>query len=207
VQKVSSEIASSMNLKDARGVIVSQVQPGSAADRAGIKQGDVITTLNGAEVDDPNTFRNHVASAQPGAAVTLNVLRNGQQQQIKATLGEFTAVKEAGDGEDSSAGNSNQSAGTGKLGIGVQPVTPDVVQQLGLPAGTQGLVVGNVDSNGPAAEAGIQEGDVLVQVNQQAVRSINDLQSALQKSGTRPALVLVNRKGSTIFITVQPHTK
>jgi serine protease Do len=206
VQKVSSEIASSMNLKDARGVIVSQVQPGSAAARAGIKQGDVITTLNGAEVDDPNTFRNHVASSQPGATVTLNVLRNGQQQEIKAALGEFTATKEAGDGDDS-AGNSNNSTGTGKLGIGVQPVTPEVSQQLGLPAGTQGLVVGNVDSNGPAADAGIQEGDVLVQVNQQAVRSINDLQSALQKSGTRPALVLVNRKGTTIFLTVQPRTK
>jgi serine protease Do len=207
VQKVSSEIASSMNLKDARGVIVSQVQPGSGADRAGVKQGDVITTLNGAEVDDPNTFRNHVASAQPGATVTLNVFRNGQQQQIKATLGEFTATKEAGDGEDSSTGNNNNSVGTGKLGVGVQPVTPEVAQQLGLPAGAQGLVVGTVDPNGPAAEAGIQEGDVLVQVNQQAVRSINDLQSALQKSGTRPALVLVNRKGSTIFITVQPRTK
>lgn len=207
VQKVSSEIASSMNLKDARGVIVSQVQPGSAADRAGIKQGDVITKLNDAEVDDPNTFRNHVASAQPGATVTLNVLRNGQQQQIQASLGEFTATKEAGDDDDSGAGNSNNSAETGKLGIGVQPVTPQVAQQLGLPAGTQGLVVGNVDSNGPAADAGIEEGDVLVQVNQQAVRSINDLQSALQKSGTRPALILVNRKGTTIFITVQPRMK
>jgi Do/DeqQ family serine protease len=207
VQKVSSEIASSMNLKEARGVIVSQVQPGSAADRAGVKQGDVITTLNGAQVDDPNTFRNHVASSQPGATVTLNVLRNGQQQQIQATLGEFTAAKEAGDGEEGNSRNGNNSVGTGKLGVSVQPVTPEVAQQLGLPAGTQGMVVGNVDPNGPAAEAGIQEGDVLVQVNQQAVRSINDLQSALQKSGTRPALVLVNRKGTTLFITVQPRTK
>ncbi|MDX6711405.1 MAG: serine protease Do [Blastocatellia bacterium] len=206
VQKVSSDIASSLNLKESRGVIVSQVQAGTAAERAGIKQGDVITSLNGVEVDDPNTFRNHIAGSQPGASVSLDVLRDGQKQQVRATLGEFSPAKEKGDDSDSGTGT-DKTLGTGKLGIGVQPVTPEVAQQLGLPAGTQGLVVGQVDPTGPAAEAGIQEGDVITKLNQQNVKSAADLQSALQKSGTRPALALVNRNGQTIFMTIRPRTR
>jgi Do/DeqQ family serine protease len=205
VQKVSSDIANSLGLKDAHGVIVSQVQSGSAAERAGLKQGDVITTLNGTAVDDPNTFRNTVASAQPGSSVSLSVLRNGQPQQIQAALGEFKAEKEEGADEDAAAPN-GKTGNTGKLGIGVQPLTPEVARQLELPAGATGLVVGQVDPNGPAADAGIQEGDVIVQVNQQYVRSVADLHAALQKSGTRPALLLVSRKGGSVYVTVRPRS-
>jgi S1-C subfamily serine protease len=75
-------------------VVVSQVQPGSAAERAGIKQGDVITALNGVAVNDPNTFRNQVASTPPGTEVTLTITRDGREQQVRATLGEFTPQAE-----------------------------------------------------------------------------------------------------------------
>lgn len=96
VQKVTSEIASSLGLKEAKGVLVSQVRSGSAADRAGIKRGDVITSFNGVEVNDPNTFRNLVAATPPGTVVTLNVLRGGREQQVRATLDEFTPQAEQG---------------------------------------------------------------------------------------------------------------
>jgi Do/DeqQ family serine protease len=75
--------------KDARGVLVAQVQPGSPADRAGIKKGDVVTAFNGVGVNDPNTFRNQIAGTPPGTAVALTILRDGQQQTVRATLGEF----------------------------------------------------------------------------------------------------------------------
>jgi Do/DeqQ family serine protease len=95
VQKVTSEIAASLNLKEAKGVIVHQVQPGSAAERAGIRKDDVITSFNDSEVNDPNTFRNQVASTSPGSEVTLTITRDGkQQQQVRATLGEFTPQAE-----------------------------------------------------------------------------------------------------------------
>jgi Do/DeqQ family serine protease len=96
VQKVTSDIAASLGLKEAKGVLVAQVQPGSAADKAGIKSGDVITSFNGVEVNDPNVFRNQVASTPPGSDVTLTILRNGQEQQIKARLDEFTPQVETG---------------------------------------------------------------------------------------------------------------
>jgi serine protease Do len=93
-QKVTSDIASSLGLKEVRGVLVSAVQPGSAADRAGIRRGDVVTSFNGVEVNDPNTFRNQVASTPPGTEVTLTILRDGREQQVRAKLGEFTPQSE-----------------------------------------------------------------------------------------------------------------
>jgi serine protease Do len=203
VQKVTSDMASSLGLSEARGVIVSQVQPGSAAERAGIKQGDVITALNGTAIDDANSFRNQVASTQPGTEVNLTLQRGGREQQLRATLGEFSAEKEGTDNQDSSSGNTNR-GDTGKLGISVEPLTPDLASRLGVRSGTQGVVVTAVDEGGPAADAGIQRGDVIEQVNQQPVRLAEDLRAALQRSGTRPALLLVNRRGTTIFVTVTP---
>jgi Do/DeqQ family serine protease len=96
VQKVTSDIASSLGLKEARGVLVAQMQPGSAAARAGLKHGDVITSFNGVEVNDPNVFRNLVAGTPPGTEVTLNILRGGREQQVRAKLDEFTPQAEQG---------------------------------------------------------------------------------------------------------------
>src|SRR6266550_7393124 len=90
VGKVNSELAEKLNVKEGKGVYVAQVQPGSAADRAGLKKDDVIIGFNGAEVSDPNIFRNQVASTPPGTNVTLTVLRGGREQEVRATLGEFT---------------------------------------------------------------------------------------------------------------------
>lgn len=90
VLKIPSEEATRMGVTQGPGVVVYQVQPGSAADRAGLRQGDVITALNGQEVNDPNTFRNQIAGTSPGSEVTLTVRRGGQEQQVRATLGEFT---------------------------------------------------------------------------------------------------------------------
>jgi len=90
VLKIPSEEASQLGVNEGPGVVVYQVQGGSAADRAGLRQGDVITALNGTAITDPNTFRNSIASAGPGTEVTLTVKRDGSERQVRATLGEFT---------------------------------------------------------------------------------------------------------------------
>jgi len=94
VGKVNSEIAERLRMPEAKGLVITQVQPGSAAERAGLRKDDVITNFNGAEVNDPNTFRNQVASTGPGTAITLTIMRDGVQQQVRATLGEFTQATE-----------------------------------------------------------------------------------------------------------------
>ncbi len=94
VLKIPSEEAAQMGITQGPGVVVYRVQEGGAADRAGVRQGDVITALNGAAVNEPNTFRNQIAGTPPGSEVTLTVKRGGQEQQLRATLGEFTPQAE-----------------------------------------------------------------------------------------------------------------
>ena len=94
VVKANSEPAKALGVKETKGVVVAQIKPGGAADRAGLKAGDVITAFNGVEVNDPNIFRNQVASTEPGTTVTLNVLRDGRELQLRATLGELTPQPE-----------------------------------------------------------------------------------------------------------------
>src|SRR5579884_3337850 len=200
VQPVTSDIAASLGLSSANGVIVAGVSPGSAADKAGIKVGDVITALNGKTIEDSNTFRNTIASTAPGTSVTLTIVRGGQQQQVTATLGELSA--NGAEGQQGGGGGGGETGG--QLGITAQPLTPDIAQQLGLRAGTQGLVITGVDPAGPAAEANLQPGDVIVEINHQPVRSVADVRSALAKSQGRPALVLINRGGQTLFVPIRP---
>jgi serine protease Do len=144
-----------------------------------------------------NTLRNTVAQAGSGADVTLTIFRNGSTSDIKVKLTEFNPQTA------SSGGGSAQNPGsTGHLGIQVTPLTPDLASQVGAPRGTQGVVVESVDPSGPAGAAGIQMGDVIEQVNHQAVRNSGDVTSALAKSGGRPALMQVMRNGRSVFIAV-----
>jgi serine protease Do len=144
-----------------------------------------------------------VAGTQPGTQVTLTVVRDNREQQLRATLGEFVPETAKADNEGE-GGDAASHVETGKLGVGVEPVTAQLISQLRLPAGTQGLAVMQVDPSSPAAEAGINEGDVIEEVNRQPVRSVADLKAALQRTGTRPALLLINRGGNSIFLTVRP---
>ncbi len=200
IQPVTSDLAASLGLKEAHGVIINSVHPGGPAEQAGLKTGDVILQMNGKDVSDSNELRNAVAANAPGTEVTLTIWRNGSQQEVKVKLGTLTAESA---GESSGQGGGEPSS-SGKLGITVTPMTPEIAAQLGLRRGTQGVVIESVDPNGPAAQQGLQAGDVIQEVNRQPVRSPADLKSALDKSDDRPALLLINRGGQTVFVTVRP---
>jgi Do/DeqQ family serine protease len=199
VQPVTSDLAATLGLADVRGALVSQINPGSAAEKAGIKRGDVITAINGAPISDSNSLRNQVARTQPGSDVTLTITRNGREQQVKATLAELKADK--GKGEEVSV---DEGKSKGKFGLGVESLTPELAGQLGLKSDAQGLAVMSVDPSGPAAEAGIQSGDVIQEVNRQSVKSVDELKAALDHNGDKPSLVLVSRKGTTLYLTLRP---
>jgi Do/DeqQ family serine protease len=201
VQAVSSDLAASLGMNEAKGVIISSVQQGSGADKAGLRQGDVITALNDTKINDSNELRNKVASTQPGTQVTLTILRDNREQQVKVTLGEFVAnTKSVNDNE---GGNNSAPEESGKLGLTVNPVTPEIARQLNLGNDSEGLVIGSVDPNGPAAEAGLQQGDVIVSANQQKTRATTDLTGAIQRAGDKPLLLLINRRGQTLFVPVR----
>jgi serine protease Do len=204
VQKVSTDMAASLGLKEARGVIVSQIQPGTAAERAGLKQGDVITTFNGVAVDTPNALRNQIASLAPDTNVRISIMRDNREQQLNARLGEFREETPAN--RDSSANGNASSRDMGKLGIAVEPLTADARARLDLAASAAGVLVGEVDPVGPAARAGIERGDVIEQVNRQPVHSAQEIKTALERSGNRPVLLLINRRGESVFVTATPQS-
>jgi S1-C subfamily serine protease len=197
IQAVTSDLAQSLGMPAARGIVVNSVNAGGPAEKAGLKTGDVILELNGKDVNDTNEFRNQIAARTPGTEVSLSIWRNGKQQQVRVRLGELTP-------ENAAPGNQGGPGGGagGRLGISVEPLTPDLAAQLGLRRGTQGLVVTEVDPAGPAGRAGIQAGDVIQEVNRQPVRSVEDVHAAMQRSGDRPPLLLINRGGQTVFVSV-----
>jgi Do/DeqQ family serine protease len=199
VQPVSNDMAESLGLKQAGGVIISSVAAGSAAEHAGLKRGDIISSLNGQAVHDTNTLRNRIAEAGPGTTADLVILRDGAEKKVSVRLEELNTRRAADDDSDST-GEPDRTA----LGIGVAPLTPEVASQLRLPANTKGMVVQNVDPDGRAADAGIQRGDVIQEVNRQAVTSVEELRTAVRRNSDKPTLLLINREGADIFVTVKP---
>ena len=206
IQNITDDTAKALELKDKNGILVSSVATGSSAEKAGIKRGDIITAINGEKLEDSNVLRNKVAGTLPGNEIKITVVRDGKEIELTATLDEFKPrdSKRSGtdpEGDESKPVPQNQS---GKLGLSLEPVTPQSAKQLGLESASEGLVVTDVDQTGPSAEAGISRGDVILEVNKKPVTSIADVKSAVDAAGDRPILLLVNSRGRTIYVTVKP---
>jgi serine protease Do len=200
IAPVTSDVAESLGLKQVSGVIVASVTPGSAAERAGLKRNDIIMSFNGQPVQDYNALRNHVAELGPGASATVVVNRDGTDRTFTVKLDEVTADKSARDG----SGPSNPDTDKSSLGISVEPLTPELASRANLPRTAHGILVEAVNPDSRAADAGLQAGDLIEEVNRQAVSSVDDLRAAVKKAGERPVLLLVNREGQEHFVTVRP---
>jgi Do/DeqQ family serine protease len=202
VQPVTSDIARSMSLDKVQGALVSAVQPGSPAERAGVRRGDVILAVNGSAMKDGNSLRNEISQLMPGSSVKLTVLRGGKEETVDVRLAELKAQPEA---EDRDGGNGSDSEGT-HFGMTVEPLTRETARQLDVQA-TSGVVVTRVQPGSIAADAGIRAGDVIEEVDRQPVQSADALRGALSK-GSTPALLLVHRGEVTTFLTLQRgHTR
>ena len=186
VQRITPDLATSLGLASPKGALVSSVEEGGPASKAGFKQGDVITAYNGKAVSDNNQLRNAVAATTPGTRVTVDVLRDGRTQSLQATVGELEGQKGASNGRPSL----ERSESTGKFGMTVD-------------SDDDGVVITDLDPSGIAAESGLQPGDVIHKVDGRAVRSGADLKAALDRKDGKPSLLLIDRKGATIFVTLR----
>ena len=200
IQPVTSDVAESLGLKQVSGVIVSSITPGSAAERAGLKRNDIIMSFNGQPVQDYNALRNHVAELGPGASATLVVNRDGADRTFTVKLDELSAATSPRD----ASGSANPGADKSSLGISVEPLTPELASRAGLPRTARGILIENVNPNSRAADAGLEAGDLIEEVNRQPVASVDDLSAAVKKAADRPVLLLVNREGQEHFVTVRP---
>jgi Do/DeqQ family serine protease len=199
-QPITADLARSLNLSEARGVLVASVSEDSAAERAGIEQGDVILALDGKRIDSSNNLRNAVGRLAPGTKVTLDLLRDGAKKSVSATLGE--APRTGDDDEDAAKPVDRNTKATGRYGLEIDPLTPEVARQLKAKART-GVVVAGVDPAGVAAESGLQPGDIITSVNRTKITDADSLKAALDKTPAgRPALVLVDRRGTPGFFAL-----
>jgi len=194
VQEVTAALARGLGVSAQHGILVGDVAPESPAARAGLRRGDVITAVDGKPVDDVGRFRNLVASTEPGTALKLTVLRDGREQTVDVTVAE--SPKRA----PTSAAAPNLPE---RPGLSVSDVTPEVGRALGLPPDVRGAVVTDVVPGGPAAEAGLRPGDVIVEVNRKRVQSPQDVVRELQQARGRDVVVLVNRGGSTAYAVLE----
>ena len=203
VQPISADMARSLDLAEPRGAIVTQVTEDGPAERAGVEQGDVILSLDGKPIDSSNALRNAVARLQPGTKVKLDLVRDGARRSLTVALVERPANAER-EGDDEDAPTTRKPAKpSGRYGLEVDPLTPDVARQLRVRTRT-GVVVAAVDPAGPAGEADIQPGDVIISVNRTKVADGDELKAALDRTPpSRPALLLIERRGQPAYIPLE----
>jgi serine protease Do len=197
IQDVKPEMAQQFGLNQGGGALVGDVTPGGPGAKAGLQRGDIVQQLNGKPVSDASDLSVRISEMAPGAVAHLQVFRNGHQQQVDVTLGEYPEKGQPG-------GQPSQGAGAALQGVDVQNLTNDLAQQLNLPPGTTGVVVTQVDPNSAAAAAGIQQGDVIQEVNRKPVHTVQEFHQALAGAANQPILLLVNHGGTTGYVVVQP---
>ncbi|WHO72440.1 DegQ family serine endoprotease [Rhizobium sp. BT03] len=203
IQPVTKDVADAVGLDKTGGALVAAVTPDTPAAHAGVKPGDIITSVGGETVKTPKDLSRLVADLSPGAKKSLGIWRDGKVIDLNVTVGTN------GEGQKQAAAESpdsqGQPSGQPSLGIGLAELTPDLRQQLDLPRAVSGAVVASVDPDKSAAVAGIQSGDVIVSVNDRPVHNTRDVKAAIAeagKAGRKSVLLLIERDGNKTFVAV-----
>ena len=192
IQSVDKDLAQSFGLPDARGALVASVEPGSAADKAGIQAGDVVLSLDGKRIDDMADLPREVGEKRPGTRIRMEIWRDGRSRDVTATLDEMTNDNIAG--APSTTQPDSIDAG---LGLNARELTSQEAAQLRLRGG---LVVEGAD--GPAARAGLRRGDIILALNNQPVSSAAEFRKQVQAAGKRFAL-LIQRGEARIYVPLR----
>jgi serine protease Do len=192
IQPLTAELAKSFGAKDAKGVLISDVVPDSPAAKAGVKPGDIVLEFDGKKVEAPADLQRAVGLASPGHDAKVKLWREQGEKTVEMKIGEAPDEREA----QQRPGNRGRSP----LGLEVRPITPEVARQLNLPS-TDGVVVARVEDGTSAADAGIQRGDVIREINRQKVRSMADFERLTRdvKDGDR-LTVLLQRGPMSLYV-------
>jgi len=214
ISPLGEDMAESLGLAKNRGEFVQAVEPGGAADKGGIKAGDVIVSVAGREVTPDETLSFLVANQPVGSSVPIVLIRNGKRQTINVRIGERPPEDQlaqfgADPDDDFSQPDEEQSAQASAqaLGLSVQDLTPSILRQLGLAASTRGVVIAAVDQSSDAGAKGLRRGDVILSANNQPTTTPAELNAAVaaaRKAGRGAVLLQVLRSGQPpAFIAIR----
>ncbi|HEX5418882.1 MAG TPA: Do family serine endopeptidase [Gammaproteobacteria bacterium] len=200
LQPLTSDLASALGMaQGTKGVLIGDVEHGSPADHAGLKRGDVVMQFDGRTIDAVESLRDGIASSAPGSRVQLGVLRNGKSVSLDATLAEQAQSEKAA---EQASSKTQVQPPRQRLGLVAETLTPDIAQQLGY-AGEQGAIVVRVAPGGVAESVGLERGDLIKEVDRQAIRSADELAAKVLSLKSGPAALLVQRSDKTFFVAIR----
>jgi serine protease Do len=205
VQKdhITKDMASAFGLPNTNGAVLSTVTPGGPAAKAGLQPGDVIVEYNGRPVTDSDALVAMVVATKPGTSVPVTVIRDKQRKTLNITVDELDLEAEQGRTARGGGGATPEERTQTGFGMSLDPITPDAARELDLPRGRGGAIVSDVDRGSPAANAGVQPGDVILEVNRQPVSNVSQVTRELQKATPgQPIFLLVWREGQQVFVTM-----
>ncbi len=193
IQNVTDDLAGSLNLKSAKGALVSEVVESGPASKAGVKRGDVITSFAGKEIKDARGLSASVAATPVGHEVPLVVDRDGKELTLHVKIARL---------ESSEAEAASEEPSKGKWGMQLQELTPDLARQLGM-EGRTGVVVAGVEPGSPADNASVQSGDVILEVNRHPAKDIADVRKETEKAHNKSLLLLIQREGKSLYLALK----
>jgi serine protease Do len=194
IQNLTPELAKSMGFKETEGALIAGVEGGSPADKAGLKQGDLIVDMNGKKVVDSTSLRNMVAASAPGTKVDIKIIREGKEQTISMTLGEYKEKKVIKKTEYENA----------LKDVTVEELNPSIRERLNLPENLNGVVITGVSADSPA-QGLLQANDVIQEVNRHVIQNAQDFEQIVSKIGEHDTvLLLIYRGGGSIYLTIKP---
>ena len=201
MQPVTPEVAKGLgNGAPSSGALVAQVEPGLPADKAGAKPGDVITTVAGKAMKDPADVQRTIFSGKVGNKVDVTVWRDGKTVHLWPTTAEFPGDDKMASREG--GGEHNGNAQKAKLGLGLSSMTPMLAERIGVDPKVKGAVITSVRDGSPAQEAGLQQGDVIVEVDRKPVASADDAVKTLGSNRAGGHLVRVRRGDAALFVVI-----
>ncbi|MDC0357339.1 DegQ family serine endoprotease [Oligoflexia bacterium] len=184
IQPLTEDLAASFNFSGTNGILIGFIQKDSPADRAGLRQGDIVTRLNGSEIEEINQLRNTVAATKPGSHVKVTVVREGKIKNIKVKIGELPTQAE----EDNVLVKNDET--TPNIGLSLESLTPELARRLGT-SETKGMVVNGVQPGGLASSSGLAVGDIILKVNNRPIASHADVKKAITKASLKKGLRLI----------------
>ncbi|MCP9447631.1 MAG: PDZ domain-containing protein, partial [Nitrospira sp.] len=209
IQEITPALAKSFKLPENRkGVLISDVNEGGPSFAAGIRRGDVVVAFNGKEVQNVSQLRNIVARTMVGKEAEVKILRDGREQTITVKVAERPSDEVLARREpvpSKEPGSTIKPPDNVLASLRVQALDNALMSQLNIPANVTGVVIASVEPGGQAEAAGLQRGDVIQEINHEAVNTLDDYQKAAAKIGKDElAVLLINRRGNSLFVAVNP---